>query len=190
MDHVIKMFFDYMKIVNSPLCLLLQDGLSPIEIDQMLGGLDINLPEDIYRFYAFHNGLKEISGFSIGQMTLFNKGIFMSFEKCLAEYQYLKNDRLLKKKLPIFDSGAGDFLLIDCDENSETYNRFLIYAPDLLILKPIAIYDSLNTLLLSVIRCFAEGIYYFDDDGFLEIDFDQERFVCGQLNPLSKFWSL
>jgi len=185
---VIKMFFNYVKPKNSLLSRLLQDGLAGVEIDGITQKSGINLTPDLYALFGFKNGFKEDVHLAFEQKLLFDNGYFLPIEKALRDYEAIKHLSSLHLKLPIFDSGGGDFLLMDCDTKSNTYNRILFYSPAILIIKPVTIYDSLTNLFLTSLRCFAQGIYEYDKQGYLKIATDKQWKVCRELNPLSEFW--
>ena len=91
---------------------------------------------------------------------------------------------------PLFRSGTGEFLLIDCYEDSPTYKMILFHSVgsidfDLIISK----YDSLHTLITSTRECFRKKIYYYEK-GILETDYDLELEVFKKNNPQSAYWKL
>lgn len=187
---IIKMFFDYIKSENKKLYINLKDGLSENDINEITKSVNIKLPKDTAVFYGLKNGFKDNNNLLVDQRLMFENGLFMSLEHSVEEYKHLRYEPNMMGKLPIFDNGLGDFLLIDCDEQSETYKRISIWSPPLLIVEPIIIYDSLIQLLMTTTRCFIIKAYYYNKNNGLEMDFDGVCKEAKKANPNSQYWDI
>jgi len=67
-------------------------------------------------------------------------------------------------------------------KSSEIYARLLIY-----IVKK---FDSLISLFKTIIKCFEEGAYFYNDQNEIKFNFELEREISKRLNPDSGFWDL
>jgi hypothetical protein len=188
--EITKTFFNYIKSKNKKLYANLNDGLSENEINEITKSVDVKLPKEAVCFYELKNGFKDTSNLLIDQRLMFENGLFMSLEQSIEEYKHLRHESNMMGKLPIFDNGLGDFLLIDCDEKSETYKRILIWAPPLLIIEPIIVYDSLIKLLTTTTRCFIVKAYHYNKNNGLEVDFDEVCKVAKDANRNSQYWDI
>jgi hypothetical protein len=100
-----------------------------------------------------------------------------------AEEDYADNaDRFEDSWLPIMTDGGGDFLVVDCAD--ETCPVLICSADD----ETERIYDSLELMLKTLEECFAAGIYAIDSDGHFESDDDTEAELASKLNPNSHYW--
>lgn len=162
----------------------LRPGLSEPEIVELSKQLEFELPEDVVFLYKTCNGFKD----ETRQALLLDNGIMMSLQDSIEEYKGFSYDPELRGKLPLFDSGGGDFLLIDCDKESETYGKILIYAPALEIVEPTTIYSSLINLFMVSIRAFMVGAYMYDQDCELEIDYEKLREEAKIIEPYIPYW--
>jgi hypothetical protein len=89
--------------------------------------------------------------------------------------------------LPILSSGQGEFLTIDLNfgdsspvfcvqpwnPDSETYTT---------------IYDSLNSMLETLITCYKKNVFYISENGLLEMNFEKTWSISKKFNPNSKYW--
>jgi hypothetical protein len=188
-NAAIGMYFNTLKRYNKTLYNNLSKGLSDKEINDFESQLDFKLPPEIFSLYSIKNGLKPKSTLTLDQSLLLDNGLFLSLEQGVGEYNSgLKLIPELKKKLPLFDSGGGDFLLIDCDPASSLYRKILIWAPPLEIVEPLTIYNSLAELFLTTVRCLTTNVYQYDINGNLEIDFEQLKAVALSSNLNVEYW--
>ncbi|MDT3403601.1 SMI1/KNR4 family protein [Mucilaginibacter terrae] len=185
---IIDQFFRLINFTNPYIYEALGDGLEESEIKYMEQSINFDFPEDLHTLYSIKNGLQHADFERLEQTLLFQNGLFLTLEDSIKEYEYLIFDFKLRKKLPIFDSGGGDFLLFDCDKKSSTYNTIVYYSPALLITTPQSIYDSMETLFSTNIRCFIDGVYKYDDTMSLEIAPKRLASLSKKMNPNSSFW--
>ena len=182
------MFFNYVKTKNKKLYDNLNQGLSDNEITKLCENLGFSLPEEIRYLYNLKNGFKTNIKLPIDQCLMFEDGLFLSLQKGTEEYELLKYENNMAYKLPIFESGFGDFLLVDDDVQSKTYKQILIWSPSLLIVDPITIYDSLVQLMMTTIRSFVIKAYYYDKHYALQVDDEKFHEVARDCNCQSLYW--
>jgi hypothetical protein len=174
---------------NSAICKSLQNGL-PIEyITSLLSTLDIS-DSKISTLYHWKNGIQYNSQWVAGELDLFSFGVILSLEDMLQHREILiKSIRLKALLLPIFVSGAGDYILYQANANDKNFGRLLIYAPNLLLsATPELIYDSLESCFQTICECYRSGAYKITEGGTLEIDYDMEEEISKRLNPIAEYW--
>ena len=92
----------------------------------------------------------------------------MSIEKAVAVHKVMAADKFVGWNLnqfPLFESTAGEFLLIDCDPNSPSYKMILFHSVgstdfDMII----TLYDSLHSMFTTINECFRRKIYQYEDE--------------------------
>ncbi|RYU89216.1 SMI1/KNR4 family protein [Mucilaginibacter terrigena] len=189
-NTAIEIFFDTVKRFNKKLYNNLDSGLSEIEIKNFESTVNFKFPPEVFSLYRLKNGFKIESKLNLHQSLLFDNGLFLSVEQATSEYNALyKNIPELKFKLPLFDSGGGDFLLLDCDPNSPNYRKILIWSPPLEIVEPEVIYRSLADLCLTNTRCLTTDVYRYDDNGDLQFDFQKLKAAAILANGRLEYWN-
>jgi SMI1 / KNR4 family (SUKH-1) len=158
-------------IVKSPIVSSLQPGNSKEITENLLKEANINLviPDEVYSLYGWRNGITEddASSKDFGEISLFTLGIFTPLNFSIDSY---KESAIVKgywaeSLIPLFESGGGDYFLIDTHEKSITYKMILFYSPsNPYIHQPTSIFDSLDSLLTNIIECYREKAYYFSPD--------------------------
>ncbi len=160
---------------------LLRRGNSIEYIKETLAQHKINFfPPELIDFFLWHDGMED-SDEMIGKLQLFHLGYFLALNKAIS-YQSAKPAFWQKIFFPLFTNNGGDFLLYNFKNNFIYY-----YSPVILGKKPMKKYDNLKTMFETIINCYAEKAYYFEDD-FFEIDYDKEEQISRQLNPKSQYW--
>lgn len=144
----------------------LNQGLTRKEIDDILKGFPLQLPEEIYELYQWHNGK---------QMRCFDYFIpffhwFWSLQEALEQYKYIsqlwRNDDWWDRRwLTIFDCNGDYFYAVVL--GSET-SPVLYIDPEADIRE--IHYDSLTDLMLAVAESYETGAYYLDENGDLQQD--------------------
>ena len=145
-----------------------------------------SLPEHLLQLYGWHNGTSL-------DLPIFTLGFFVSIERMAEIYNYMAGEDEFWKlsMVPIFESRAGEFYLIDCDERSEKYGTILKYYPGSVDFKVIIdIYDSLESLFKTILECFQQEAYSYEPDPFLLVlDFQLSFKIAIRNNPKSTYWN-
>lgn len=167
-------------------------GISKDEINTQLENIKIKLPDDVYQLYQWRNGIANIYDHNFNHETFFNFGIFYSLQSAIELY---KTDSLANKYwdeifFPLFTNGGGDFLLVNVDEQSKEYGFVYLYSPMInLSTDPISIYDSVSTMLDTILLSYQKRAYFYVDRE-LEDNSKLESEIAKSLNPQSLFWHL
>jgi hypothetical protein len=152
------------------------------------------LPKDLKTLYRWRNGVKpEFAAELIGRLMLFKGGIPMTIEEIWWVQDTMGGDNTgwSKSNIPIFESGGGDFYLLNCDDKTSDYGQIIYFSPVAVEFeKSISVYDSLITLFQTTYECYKSGIYKFDDQQMMVVDHAQLKKVAHHLNPESKYWRL
>ncbi len=151
------------------------------------------LPEQVRELYHWKNGVKPVAGDTIGHLTFFRLGIFPSFEQArqIQRQKAGSENGWNPSKLVLFESGGGDYFLIEGNNNSASYAQIFFHS----IISPefnreIAIYDSLYSLFLTMYECFVNEIYSYSNGQFDSGDTMEEIKMAASLNPKSDYWRL
>jgi hypothetical protein len=155
--------------------------------------VELSFPNEVFELYEWRNGIKEdlLQNKTIGDLTFFGLGYFPNFGRSLITYNNYKNHYWEKAFFPLFESGGGEYYLINCDKLSNDYKTIFFWSPsDEMFEDVISIFDSLNNLIESIIHCYDSGAYYLDENKSLRIDGNKEIEVCTKLNPQSEYWKL
>ncbi len=183
---------------------LLQPGLNSKQIDEKIIDLPIDLPKEVYALYKWRNGINWSDKYSLGEMWIFPLGIFTSIERSIENYKYYQNtnDKFWNESLfMLFEGGGGEMFFIDCNENSISYRMIIMLdygAVDHEIL--ITIYDSLNKLIETIVECYKEKIFWFEDTDpnydlqrplkILNRDSRREIIKSRDKNPNAELWKI
>ncbi|HNP21284.1 MAG TPA: hypothetical protein PKM63_00390 [Panacibacter sp.] len=157
--------YEQIKISSSPLLRLFNEGISKQQIAKEMLSISLDLPDEIIQLYEWRNGTN-LSRSSIPNETwLFPLGAFCTLESSIDRYRhFVGNDDYWRTDMHLlFEDSGGEKFLIDCNKDSGTYRmiyKYSIVSVDYDVL--ITAYDSIETLLATVISCFKKGIYYYD----------------------------
>lgn len=174
---------------NYQICKWFEEGIDSEYIYQISKQNNIILPSEVINLYCYKNGLKEevLLDNDLGHLWIIPLGIFIPFEDSFKAYLSNVSMSFWDKCLfPLFESGGGEYILIDCDQESNTYKMLFYYSPQ--VIEIVTIYDSLEKLLISTIGCFDMYIYYYDQQGYFNVDYKKERELLKVLNPNSNYW--
>lgn len=167
-------------------------GLAKEDIDTQTGDGKVILPEDVYKLYQWRNGIANIYDHNFNHQPFFSFGIFYSLQSAIELY---KSHSIVDQYwsdcyFPLFTNGGGDFILLNIDEQSEENGMVYLYSPSInLSIEPVSIYDSIKTMLDTILLCYQKQAYFFENRE-LAVNTKLE-FEIGQLkNPHSLFWQL
>lgn len=179
----------HLKNSNANICSKLQSGLRRDYIEKILADAGINKDDDLIALYEWKNGIQYNSGWVIGEIDFFSRGLLISLEDMVDTRRILYENDILKDPLllPLFTDGSGEYLLYNAGKSNKP-GQLLLDAPSLLLSgEPQSMYDSLTSLCKTVIECYNSKAYVFNN-GELEIDYDLEWEISETLNPLSAYW--
>jgi hypothetical protein len=192
LEQLLESLTEFWRTNNFPLLSKLAPGIDSNKIEpRNFTGVT---PEDLKVLYKWRNGLKpEFATELIGRVTMFSGGVPMNIGK-VWRAQDIRGGKEVgwgMSYLAIFESGGGDFFLVDCDPNSPEFGQIIYYSPGSVDFDlTIGYYDSLITLFQTTYECYKRGIYTIDDQMFLRVDFAEEAKVAYDLNPKSRYWGL
>lgn len=149
------------------------------------------VPGDLLKLYKWHNGTKVLAADEdVRPLWLADELALCSFDTIDAE---LNADEIYsfasEQLMPVFTSFFGEVLAIDL----KSQHGQLIYCStsDYEIPSKISKFDSIPALLETIIEHYKSGCYLYDEEEYLELDFDKydEYMEIGErLNPHSDYW--
>ena len=159
----------------------LRTGLSIEQIEKITKDFPFVLPKEVYELYQFCNG----------NMVLGNYDLIMgSLESSLEEsysWEWAKEPPSLNSHIfTVFHGDGHDVYYVLCDKQkkgfSPIWTAWAAHGCD-----PSIYASSLTNLMLTVAECYQAGAYYiqFDEDGYLEIGTDLNKFekIFQKYNP-------
>ena len=88
------------------------------------------------------------------------------------------------KYYPILVNYSSDFYALKVSEGKENGIFLIEHDAD----SPTKIHHSFEDFLRTIIACYKEKIYFLDDDGYLDMDFDEEQLIGQKYNPDIDYW--
>lgn len=192
----LKLLYDLLVDINSPIIPLLQDGLTVEYIDK-INKFPYKIPREVYELFCWKNGVALEDEFFLGHTWIFPGGGFFPIENSIERYEYYagKDGYWRSSMFQIFESGGGEMYLLECDPNRGDYGMIFKHSiGDIEYDVIISIYDSLNSFLDTLIRCYKEDAYVMNPLRGVSLP-DEEHYskmkeIAGSLNIRSEFWKL
>lgn len=85
---------------------------------------------------------------------------------------------------PFLVNYSSDFYALKVSKGNECGVFLIEHDGD----EPTKIHDSFEDFLRTIIACYQEKIYFLDDDGYLDMDFDGEQLIGQKYNPGIDYW--
>jgi len=143
----------------------------------------INIPTPLNSIYSLADGTKYevenqslmdfIPGFLLIHTTEYNEFV--------NKLNTILNEKDKNKFYPILVNYSSDFYAL----NKGDLGIYLINHDNN---KPIKIHNTFDDFIITLIACYEDNVYFLDEDGYLDMDFDKEELVAQKLNPDIKFW--
>ncbi len=190
MNDFVKVLKDFeLKLgeINPNLIESMNKGIdNKIDIESILLSKSLDVNDELLCFYQWKNGIDD------SKIVLDYRALFIPFNpffalEVMVEYydMLIENDFIKKSFFPLCQQ---DSYLVDLDRDSKTYGSIFFYAPGFLIVKPVRIFDSLKNMFLSIIACFDQKALWYDDEGYIVIEWDLYDSICKENNPNSDYW--
>jgi hypothetical protein len=182
--------FENMLLTLNPIVVKgLKNGIkNRLEIESVLKNRGLDSRDDIIAFYQWRNGFDYDNIELDGKMLFMPNGVFLSIDMMVIRYDFLTTNNYIEKKY--FPLTYQDMYLIDLDKNSNEFGRIFFYSTGFLILKPVTIFDSLDKMIMSITTCFETGALWYNEEGYLETDYNKYNETCKINNPNSVYWNI
>lgn len=170
-----------------PVAKLLAPGLDDEQMEVLQGKLGWRLPSQAIELFRWRNGLIDDAHVPLGHLHFFPWYYLVSFEEAIDTIKTYRDEGLWRPRwFPIFASGAGDFIILDCtrgDTESGPVLAFLKDHPE----QPHQ-YSSLATMLETLAECFARDAFFLDERGYMGRDLRKQAAIALGFNPEIEFW--
>ncbi len=164
----------------------LNPGIGDVnEYKTKLLNLSINPPESFFQLFQWKNGTKFSEEKQLGELYLMPLGLFLSLEDSVKINNEIKHWN--NSFFPICSSEVGDFLLLNCNHDSEKFGSITNYSFHDFPTNQQK-YDSIDSMINTLIKCYSQNIYYLDSNGLLDYDDEKEFEISAKLNPNSDYW--
>ncbi|MDQ6685913.1 MAG: SMI1/KNR4 family protein [Pseudomonadota bacterium] len=145
------------------------------------------LTGELLAIYAWRNGTRAEQGESLENLHFFPGFFLLSLEDALRNYLERKqNTQWRDDWFPLFADDAGDFYVVPCGSvgvDSTEVIGFVHGEPT-----QVAEYESIAAMLRTLNAAFAEGVFFVDHDGSLEMDDDKYKLLARRFNPKIDEW--
>lgn len=181
---------------ESPLVPRLKEGIERDYINDIIKQDELIFPEELYTYYGWRNGFSigPDEFISMATVTLFTLGNPIPIETSLEEYfEYsFINGYWDKKYFPLFESGIGDYYLIDLDPDSPNYKMIMFFSPATPYFQGVISFsDSFQKLIYTITECYERKYYFFEEFEGNRV-FGATRGASFELwkqnNPKSEYW--
>jgi hypothetical protein len=164
----------------------LNPGLTPHELSDCPLFQSLPSGSELRDLYAWRNGSKP--DVPMGKLWIVPGHYFITAQRSVLSNRYMadKTPDWRRTWFPIMSSGSSDFHFIDTERSVEARAPVFYSDPEF---SPglWQIYDGVETMLQSILKCYAEAAYFLRD-GSLYSDARRETAVCGRLNPTLDHW--
>lgn len=191
LESTLKKLEEYLIKIDAPILNKLNPGVTKIKKE--LNNPKVKLPTDVEVLYKWKNGIKANSKDTIGNLSLFLMGIFISYEKAKSINTEMWNKEYGwgSDMFPLFESGGGEYFLIDCNPESLSYRMIFLHSIDAVEFDTvISQFDNLNCLFQTVHECFVESACFYDMNSELDFNYEEVFRISKKINVRSKYWKL
>lgn len=182
-----------LKKNNAAVVNFLKPGVNETKLSELSEIFQFELPNSIKDVYKWQNGTDDIENKTIGESSFFPGYVFLSLDD--AKLTYLESMELKgwdRKYFPVFSSGGGDFLLVNCDRSDLDFEKLFFYSPsDPHMEDGIASkYDNIGCFFKTIYECLEKGcIEVNKNNGWIDIkDYNIMLKISYQNNLLSEYW--
>lgn len=167
---------------------LIRPGLAPEEVDAHEARLPFLLPEEVRQLFLWRDGTVVEEGDQLDVLQFFPGFYFPSLDEAVTVFDERRDAPQWEPGwFPVFMDGAGDFYLAVCESDRRKATTeivgFLHGEPE-----QVVEYESLDAMTKVIEACYAEGAFFVDADGTLEMDDDLHRQIANRFNPGIALW--
>ncbi len=165
----------------------LQPGLSAAEVARVEASLPFQLTEEVRAVYRWRNGIALDQNKVLGDQWFFPGFYLPSLEHARERFEGRKRAAQWRRGwYPLFEDGAGDFYIVPCKKKPlerAPVIGFIHGEPE----QPIE-YLDVTTMIETLADCYAQGAFFVNDAGILDVDDDAQERIARQHNPGVDVW--
>ncbi|WBO86721.1 SMI1/KNR4 family protein [Hymenobacter yonginensis] len=177
-------FEHQLVVAGYPVAQYWNAGLEAGTVRDLFAAAGVVPTPELLALYTWKNG-QSYEGGLVGELWVGAPGVFYPLEMAIEEYALNQKEHFYEPHFfPLFD----DTLLLNLDPQSPHHGRLYRWCPSLLLLTPERMYDSLEAMLATLTACFAQGVYWYNADGYFDYDMDAEGVLAKALNPHATYW--
>lgn len=170
-----------------PVCNFLNEGLEEFEIRAVFRTLGISPTKELLELYQWRNGTSIVKGTTLDDVQMIPGFHFLNLQDSVSNYLVLKDDpRWNPSWFPFFANGGGDFYAIDLSHSTGDIAPiigFILGEADQEIE-----YQNLTAMLLTFCECYENSVVFRTEDGYLEMDDNEQADIARKHNPDVEFW--
>lgn len=139
--------------------------------------------------YELTNGIHNDGQFPTSAYDFCDFGVIPTIEYIVDLYSdKTMVEKWSKTRVPVITSFGGDFLLLET--GAKNAGKLYLYCPTFGYVDFLpTYYDSIDSMLRTIISCFELGAYKYDsNEMFLETDTALKFEICRKYNPESEYW--
>ncbi|OGY96221.1 MAG: hypothetical protein A2122_01740 [Candidatus Liptonbacteria bacterium GWB1_49_6] len=173
--------------LGCPVVSLLQPGLTAAEVARFEATLPFQLTEELRAVYRWRNGTRAQEGDILESLWFYPGFYLVSLERACEIFKERKDAPQWRKGwFPLFEDGAGDFFVVPCKKkaaNRAPVIGFIHGEPEQLVE-----YLDVTSMIETLADCYAQGAFFVNADGFLDMDDDAHQRIARQHNPGVTEW--
>lgn len=163
----------------------LEPGIPADRVREELARVGLPSSGEVETLLGWHDGLADGPDQVLGLMYMFPSFYLYSIDDITATYEAVRDDDRWKKGwLPVFANGGGDFYVVDLSDTGHGEVRhFWIDELE----SPVE-FDSITSMVQTINSAFDRGLFFVDDDGYFDKDYQAFGDLAREMNPGSYFW--
>lgn len=183
----LNIILGFLQKWHLPVCDFLKVGLSEKDVEGYFKKVGLKPTKELVELYQWRDGTLVEEGTMLDDVQIIPGYHFLSLKDAVSCYLAMRDDnRWSFSWFPVFANGGGDFYAVDLsqsDGESAPIVGFILGE-----IEQEVEYQSLTTMLLTFSECFENGVVFKTEDGYLEMDDDQQTEIAMRNNPKVEFW--
>ncbi len=178
----------HLSRLKHPVVSRLQPGLTDAEVAQIEATLPFTLTQELRVVYRWRNGIPVEEGDILASLWFFPGFYLPSLQYARQTFEERKLAKQWRRGwFPLFEDGAGDFYIVPCAPKKSVDKApvigFIHGEPEQLVE-----YLDVTTMMETLAACYAQGAFFVNSDGVLDIDDDAQARIARRLNPGVAEW--
>ncbi len=154
-----------------------------------LGIKDLFAKTQLVTLYSWKNGIEYNPSEYTNLYDYSGTGVLLPLQFIEDIYHSGGKEEWEPETIPIIGNYKGEYLYLDTNSESDTYKMLLLYSKSALSISPmLTIYDSIESMLETIIECFDSGTFQYMEGKGLVQDIENMFEISKRSNPTSEYW--